>query len=112
MNPVATFDNRFPGIRLTKQGALFSGSAEKLEEWQVEFARRHYLRLPALLDPELVDFIQTGIDSGEFRERAHEGIASNKELCMTGKPAFCPVLFFSNDGKLILIIQNPTQSRP
>jgi len=85
------------------------GSAEKLEEWQVEFARRHYLRLPALLDAELVDFIQTGIDRGEFRERVHEGIASNKELCMTGNAAFGALLFLMNDEKLFQIIQDITQ---
>jgi hypothetical protein len=109
MSPAATgANNRLPMIRLTRQGTVFSGSVENLEELQVEFARRHYLRLPALLDAELLDFVQQKIDAGEFEERVHEGIASNRELCMTGNAAFGALLFVMNDEKLFRTIQDLT----
>lgn len=95
-------------IRLTRQGTICSESAQRLEELQAEFARRHYLRLPGLLDSELLDFVQRQIDAGEFQERVHEGIASNKELCMSGNAAFGALLFVMNDEKLFQIMQQLT----
>lgn len=97
-----------PMIRLTKQGTVFSGSTDKLRALQLEFTRRHYLRLPALLDADLLDFVQRQIDSGEFQERIHKGIASNKELCMTGNAAFGALLFLMNDERLFQLIQDLT----
>jgi hypothetical protein len=95
-------------IRLTRQGTVFSESAAKLQELQAVFASRHYLRFPALLDAELLDFIQLQVDHGEFQERVHEGIASNKELCLSGNAAFGALLFLMNDEELFQLIQDLT----
>ena len=92
-------------IQVTRQGTDFSGSAETLEGLRAQFARRHYFLLPALVEPELLALIQRQIDRGEFRERVHEHIDSNKELCMTANPGVGALLFLMNDEKLFQIIR-------
>ena len=96
-------------IRLTRQGTIFSGSADKLEELRIQFARRHYFHLPHVLQPELLHLIQQQIDRGEFRERVHEDIGSNKELCMAENAAIGALLFLMNDERLFQIIQGITE---
>jgi len=86
-----------------------SVSTEALALLRLQFARQHYIRLPELLEPELVDFLQEQIDRGKFYERVHEGIESNKELCMAGNTAFGALLLLMNDEKLFELIQDVTQ---
>ena len=67
------------------------------------------MRLPQLLDPSLLSFIQTEIERGEFYERIHDGIQSNKELCLKQNTAYGALLLFMNDDKLFQVIQSITQ---
>ena len=101
--------NLMPILRLARRGAVFSESAEDLKQLRIQFKRDSYIRLPELFEPELLNFIQLQIDRGRFYERVHEGIKSNKELCMTGNTAFGALLFLMNDEKLFQIIQGVTQ---
>ena len=96
-------------IQVTRQRTVFSGSGEALAKLRNQFARQNYLRLPELFEPELLGFIQRQVDRAEFHERVHEGIASNKELCMTGNAGFGALLLLMNDEKLFQIVQNITQ---
>jgi hypothetical protein len=96
-------------IQISRGGTKLLERAESLEELRTSFARRHYFRLPELLDPGLLDLIQHQIDRGEFYERVHEGIDSNKELCMEGNAAFGALLLAVNDEKLFEFIQDITR---
>lgn len=96
-------------IQVTRQGTEFSSSAEALEGLRAQFERRHYFLLPGLVEPGLLALIQRQIDRGEFRERVHERIDSNKELCLTANPGVGALLFLMNDAKLFQIIQDVTR---
>src|SRR3989441_1518310 len=96
-------------IRVTRQGMVCSASAEVVRGLSLQVARQNYIRLPQLLDPGLLDFIQAQINRGKFYERVHEGIKSNKELCMVGNTAFGALLLLMNDEKLFELIQDVTQ---
>ena len=96
-------------IQIGKSGAVYSGAAEDLGALRAQFDCQHYLTFPKLLGPELLDFIQLRIDQAEFYERVHEGIESNKELCMKSNTAFAALQFLMNDKKLFQIIQDITQ---
>ena len=80
-------------IQVTRQGTEFSSSTEALEGLRAQFERQHYFLLPGLLEPGLLALIQRKIDRGEFRERVHEHIDSNKELCLTANPGVGALLF-------------------
>ncbi len=56
-------------IQIGKSGVLSSNTANDLDRLRAQFDQYHYVRLPRLLDPELLDFIQREIDRGEFYER-------------------------------------------
>ena len=96
-------------IQVTRRGTELSSSTEVLGALRDQFERRHYFLLPGLLETELLDLIQRQIDRGEFRERVHERIDSNKELCLTESAAFGALLFLMNDEKLFQLIQDITQ---
>ena len=96
-------------IQVTRRGTELSSSTEVLGALRDQFERRHYFVLPGLLETELLDLIQRQIDRGEFRERVHERIDSNKELCLTESAAFGALLFLMNDEKLFQLIQDITQ---
>jgi len=96
-------------IQVTRRGTELSSSNEVLGALRDQFEQRHYFLLPGLLETELLDLIQRQIDRGEFRERVHERIDSNKELCLTESAAFGALLFLMNDEKLFQLIQDITQ---
>ena len=96
-------------IQIGRSGVVYSALAEDLSALRAQFDRQHYLKIPELLRPELLDFIQIQIDQSEFYERVHEGIGSNKELCMTSNTAFAALQFLMNDQRLFQVIQTVTQ---
>jgi len=96
-------------IRVTRQGTVFSGSNEHLNELRSQFNQQHYLRFPELLEPELLEFLQGRIDRGEFYERVHQDIGPNKELCLTGSAASGALSCLMNDERLFQIIQSITE---
>ena len=96
-------------IQIGKSGVVYSPLAEDLGALRPQFDHQHYLKIPELLGPELLDFVQLQIDQSEFCERVHEGIGSNKELCMTSNTAFAALQFLMNDQRLFQVIQTVTQ---
>ena len=45
-------------IRITRRGTVLGGSTEQLNELRIQFSQQHHLRLPQLLEPDLLDFLQ------------------------------------------------------
>jgi hypothetical protein len=99
-------------IQVTRCGTEISSSTEVLEDLRSQFEQRHWFLLPRLIEPELLDLIQQEIDRGEFRERIHDGINSNKELCLTASAALAGLIFLINDEKLFRLIQEITHCDP
>lgn len=96
-------------IQIGKSGLLFHGLDERLDDLRRQFDRDHYVRLPELLEPSLLSFIQTEIERGEFYERIHASIKSNKELCMKQNGAYGALLLFMNDEKVFELVQGITR---
>ena len=96
-------------IQVTRRGTEFSGSPGGLANLGAQFEQCHYFLLPRLIEPGLLDLIQQQIDRGEFRERVHERIDSNKELCLTESAAFGALLFLMNDERLFQFVQDITK---
>lgn len=96
-------------FQIGKSGVAYSGSTEELSALHAQFDRQHYLKFTEVLEPALLDFLQLKVDDGEFYERVHDGIAPNKELCMTGNAGFGALLCLINDARLFQIIQDVTE---
>src|SRR5712692_8137964 len=99
-------------IRIGRSGTVTSYGPKNLESLRGRFSQQNYFRFPSLLEPEFLDFVQVQIAQGEFYERVHEGIASNKELCMRQNSAFAALLLLMNDEKLFQTVQDITQCGP
>ena len=96
-------------MQIGKSGVGISATPEALRGLRSEFERQHYLKFPRLLSAELLDFVQLQIADAHFYERVHEGIGSNKELCMGRNSAFAALQFLVNDRQLFELIQHATQ---
>lgn len=96
-------------VQIGRNGLVSCGSADRLHDLRRQFDREHFVRLPQLLEPSLLSFIQTEIERGEFYELIHKGIKSNKELCLKQNTAYGALLLFMNDHNLFRVIQSITQ---
>jgi hypothetical protein len=106
-NLVAPTNSAPPLVQLTRQGTI-CGSIETLSQLRLQFQQQHYFRLPKLIQPALLDVVQKQIDRGEFYERVHARIDSNKELCLRENAASTALLFLINDENFFEIIQQLT----
>jgi hypothetical protein len=97
-------------IRITKSGISFSDSAEALNRFRVEFREKHYIRLPKLLDSQLLQAIQHKIDNAEFYERVHGQIGSNKEFCLRDHSTSVLLHFLLNNQDIFHLVQLITES--
>ena len=107
-NLVAPSGSATPPVQLTRQGTICE-SIETLAQLRLQFQQQHYFRLPHLIEPALLDAVQKQIDHGEFYERVHTRIDSNKELCLRENAASAALIFLINDEKLFEIIQQLTE---
>ena len=95
-------------VQITRGGLRINDLQEHLADLRKEFDEQHYTRLPEFLDAAALTFIQEAIENGEFYERTHTGIKSNKELCMKQNAAYGALLLFVNDERLFRIIESLT----
>jgi hypothetical protein len=94
-------------MQFTKAGT--AGLAFKgLAALRKQFDEQHCVRLPNLLAPDLLDLVRRRIDQADFVERVHEGIGSNKELCLAKGTAPGLLHFFVNSDALFRQIQEIT----
>jgi hypothetical protein len=97
-------------IRITSSGISFSGSTEDLNRFHAEFREKHFIKLPELLDSQLLQAMQRKIDKAEFYERVHGQIGSNKELCMRDHSTSVLLHFLLNNQELYHLVQRITGS--
>lgn len=55
-----------PIVQITKSDTILSGTEFDLEQIKSLFKKQHFLKLPGLLSPDLLDSIQRDIDKAEF----------------------------------------------
>ena len=98
-------------IQIDRSGVTYSESANERAALRARFEAQHYVQVSNFLEPGLLRFLNQQIERGKFYERVHEGIGSNKELCMAGNTAVGALLLVLNDEKLFRLIQDITQCR-
>jgi hypothetical protein len=78
-------------IQLTRNGLVFSGSSADLRKLRAKFRRDHYLILPKLIEPDLLQTILQRIESAPFLQVGFDGVASQSVI---NDPLTYGILFF------------------
>ena len=96
-------------IQITKKGTTFSGTKEDLKKLQIEFDKKHCVKLPKLLASSLLKLIQKRINDVDFKDKSykHLGIDS-KELRLKDDATVGILEFLANDQKLYELIEQIT----
>lgn len=55
-------------LQITRSGAVFSGSDADIEQARADFERQDWVRLPSILDRELLTMIQQQLAASDFEE--------------------------------------------
>ena len=67
-------------IQLTRQGAVFSGSAADLQALRAQFQRDHYIILPKLIEPDLLATILKRMESAPSVQKKDDGITAESVI--------------------------------
>jgi 2OG-Fe(II) oxygenase superfamily len=90
-------------IRLTRAGVVVSATDENLEQLRLQFARDHYLVVPRLIDPELLDLVARRVEAASYQPFDHKGIAL--ELCMDDADTVNLLDFLINRPKFLQLME-------
>jgi hypothetical protein len=94
-------------LQLTRSGTKFSGTAADLKRLRLEFDRQHWIHLPELIEPGLLQLILCQIDRANVIAFVHENIGT--ELCVKDQIAYSLLTFLTGDPALHRIIQEITR---
>lgn len=93
-------------LRLTRAGAILSGSPEEVADLRDAFRVRHCVKLRALLEPGLLSWTLNQLEAAQFTAMTHGNIGS--ELCM-GKNVVSDMLhLLTNDSRFRHFIEEVT----
>jgi hypothetical protein len=67
-------------IQLTRQGEVLSGSAADLRKLRAQFQRDHYIILPKLIEPQLLQTILRRVESAPFQRKEYNGITTQSVM--------------------------------
>jgi hypothetical protein len=97
-----------PVLQLTRRGLVWDDAhGPRLFD---EFHQHQSVRLPAFLEPALVDVVLRGIERGEFAERRHEDFAV--EQTMRHHDCLDLLHFLVNDERLFRVVERLAGSVP
>jgi hypothetical protein len=97
-------------IQLTRKGVVFTGTQGELNSLRERYERDHYVILPQLYEPRLLEEIMLRVDAAPFQTKEHEDIA--RELCMDDKVTAAMMEFFPNNPTFLRLVERITgQSR-
>lgn len=102
----ATRPDASAAIELSRSGAFISLSLERLGRLRAEFDQRHCLRLPRLLDPATLEWIQQRLEQAPFLENVHAGVGT--EVALTRHNINGLLQFLANNPKLFGAIERIT----
>src|SRR5712664_3949945 len=83
---------------MTRGGAVTRCSDASLRGFAAAFERCHCVRVPRLIEPDLLTELRERVEQSAFVERIHEGIDANSELCLADD-SVCGVLQFLFNGR-------------
>lgn len=92
-----------PIVQLTRRGTIWHEHHPGLPRLAEEFRDRQSIRLPALIEPALVDLVWRGLERGAFEERRHEEAAT--ELYMPPNVCTDMLHFLVNDRTLFRLVE-------
>jgi hypothetical protein len=96
-------------IQLTRKGVVFSGSNADLRDLRARFARDHYIILPRLIEPDLLETILRRIESAPFEREEFNGIVS--QSLMKDPNTFDILLFLLNSPAIHRLVERITGCR-
>jgi hypothetical protein len=79
-------------LQITRSGPVFSGSDEDIERARTHFEREDWVRLPAVLDRELLKMIQQQLSTSDFEEKKSSSIYPEVNV---------------SDGALLVLLNSP-----
>lgn len=84
-------------LRITKSGTVFSGSDADVERARADFERQHWVRLPAILDRELLAVLHNQLGFGNFEEKtasiyAEVNVSDSALLLLVNNPQLFKVV--------------------
>jgi hypothetical protein len=88
-------------LQHTRSGTVLAGSVEDLDRLRAEFNRHNGIRLPALLQPELLGHLEPS----HFLDNRHAG---GTELCLADHHTGGLLHFLTNNADLFRIIRQIT----
>jgi hypothetical protein len=95
-----------PAIELSRSGVVISASSEEMERLRAEFDPRHCLRMPRLLEPATLAWMQQRIEQAPFLENVHPGVGT--EMALTRHNITGLLQFLANNPKLFGAIERIT----
>lgn len=99
-------------VELTSRGAVFQDPEALAARLAGEFSAHHCLTLRGLLGPRLLEAAIRQVEAGGFEERVHEGIGSNRELCLRPGPATGLLHLLLNSEPLFQFLERVTRCPP
>jgi hypothetical protein len=91
----------------TRETVVYADDAE-LDALHTQFAERHYVRLPQLLAPDLLERVLRSIDDGVFEDKRHKDIAL--EVCLSSfNSAVTTLQFVANSPSFFDVISRVTE---
>lgn len=81
-----------------------------IERWKIEFQEKHYVLLPKLLEPPLLDFLLERLEQGPWRDEAHKDIGV--EVVLEDAPARGLLHFVANAPAFLKTVQEITGHGP
>ena len=93
-------------VQLSRFGSRILASPDCLDSLASTFRQNHFIYLPKLLEPELLQRVSARIQSGSFQLREHKGIG--KELGMIDLGAEALLVFLFNNSSLFRFVERVT----
>src|SRR5262249_17182410 len=97
-------------VQVRRLGTWVTESEEELERARAHFAHQHYLRLPDLLEPDLLQRAQSELDRSSFYDGTHGGMCL--ELCPTPGPPSGLLEFLFNSHTLHDLVERVCECGP
>jgi hypothetical protein len=97
-------------ITIHKSGTDWAIPPEELFRLQHDFKQNHFIRLPNLIQADLLEEIYSQIQRSHWEERIHDGIGV--EICLDDPGTVALINFLLNDQQLFQIVQTITGCEP
>lgn len=93
-------------IQLTRSGTVLSDVGGELKKLSDQFQREHWVRLPQLIAPALLERLCDRLELAQFQPLVHEGVGV--ELCLQDSQIVGSLRFLTNDQEFFEIVKTIT----